>query len=34
MLNSVNLVGRLTRNPELRYTNSNKATCSFSLAVE
>lgn len=34
MLNSVNLVGRLTRDPELRYTNSNKATCSFSLAVE
>lgn len=34
MLNSVNLVGRLTRDPELRYTNSNKATCSFNLAVE
>ncbi|KRM68853.1 hypothetical protein FC35_GL001116 [Limosilactobacillus coleohominis DSM 14060] len=27
-------MGRLTRDPELRYTNSNKATFSFSLAVE
>jgi single-strand DNA-binding protein len=27
------LVGRLTRDPELRYTNSNIATVTFSLAV-
>lgn len=34
MLNNVSLVGRLTRDLDLRYTNSNKATVSFSLAVE
>lgn len=35
MLNSVNLVGRLTRDPELRYTqNSHKASVTFNLAVE
>lgn len=34
MLNSVNLVGRLTRDIDLRYTNSHKATVSFNLAVE
>ena len=26
-------IGRLTRDPELRYTNNNKAVCEFSLAV-
>lgn len=33
MLNSVCLVGRLTKNPELRYTPSNQAVATFSLAV-
>jgi len=34
MLNRVVLIGRLTRDPELRYTPSGVATCSFTLAVE
>lgn len=34
MLNKVTLQGRLTRDPELRYTSSQKAVCSFGLAVE
>lgn len=34
MLNEIVLMGRLTRNPELRYTQSNTATCTFSLACE
>lgn len=33
MLNSVSLVGRLTRDPELSTTKGNKKVCSFSLAV-
>lgn len=33
MLNSVVLVGRLTKDPELRYTQSNQAVATFSLAV-
>nr|DAO20720.1 MAG TPA: Single strand binding protein [Caudoviricetes sp.] len=33
MLNSVCLVGRLTRYPELKYTGNNIAVASFSLAV-
>ena len=33
MLNSVCLVGRLTRDPELKYTGNNIAVASFSLAV-
>lgn len=33
MMNSVCLVGRLTKNPELRYTPSNQAVATFSLAV-
>ena len=32
-MNKVVLIGRLTRDPELRYTPSNVATASFSLAV-
>ncbi len=34
MINKVVLVGRLTRDVELRYTNSGTAVASFSLAVE
>lgn len=34
MLNAVSLVGRITKDPELRYTNTQKAVVSFSLAVE
>jgi len=33
MLNSVCLVGRLTRDPELKYTTSNIAVATFNLAV-
>ena len=32
-INSVILVGRLTKDPELRYTPSGTACCQFSLAV-
>lgn len=34
MLNKAIIIGRLTRDPELRYTQSNVPVCSFSLAVE
>lgn len=34
MLNSVVLIGRLTREPELRYTPQGDATTSFTLAVD
>lgn len=34
MLNHISLMGRLTRDPELRYTSSGTAVASFSLAVE
>ena len=33
MLNKVILMGRLTRDPELRYTTSNIPVCTFTLAV-
>lgn len=33
-MNSVNLVGRLTRDPELRYTQSGAAVVRFTLAVD
>lgn len=33
MINNVVLVGRLVRDPELRYTQSNQAVATFSLAV-
>ena len=32
-MNKVFLIGRLTRDPELRYTGSNVPVASFSLAV-
>ncbi len=34
MLNNVVLVGRLTADPELRYTASGTAVCQFTLAVD
>ncbi len=34
MLNHITLMGRMTRDPELRYTQSGTAVASFSLAVE
>ncbi len=34
MLNRVILIGRLTRDPELRYTNNGKAVARFTLAVD
>ncbi len=33
MINKVILMGRLTREPELRYTDSKKPVCSFTVAV-
>lgn len=33
MINNVVLIGRLTRDPELRYTSSNVAVATFNLAV-
>lgn len=33
MLNKAILMGRLTRDPELRHTQSNTAVCSFRLAI-
>lgn len=33
MFNKVVLIGRLTKDPELRYTSNNIPVCSFSLAV-
>lgn len=34
MLNKVILMGRLTKAPELKYTPSNTAVCSFTVAVD
>lgn len=34
MLNKVALMGRITTEPELKYTTSNVAVCRFSIAVE
>ena len=34
MLNQVTIMGRLTRDPELRYTQSNTPVASFTLAVD
>jgi single-strand DNA-binding protein len=33
-MNSVNLIGRLGRDPELRYTPSGKAVCEINVAVD
>lgn len=32
-MNTVTLIGHITAKPELRYTNSNKAVTSFSIAI-
>ena len=34
MLNNITLFGRLTRDPELRYTQSQKPVASFTVAVD
>lgn len=34
MLNRITIMGRLTRDPELRYTQSNTPVCSFTVAVD
>lgn len=34
MLNHIDLMGRLTRDPELRYTQSNTPVASFTIAVD
>lgn len=34
MLNRVVLIGRLTKDPELRYTPNGNATCNFALACD
>ena len=33
-MNNVNLIGRLTKDPELRTTQSGLSVCSFSIAVD
>lgn len=33
-MNKVILIGRLTKDPELRFTTSNTAVCQFSIAVD
>ena len=34
MLNHITIMGRLTRDPELRYTQSQTPVASFTLAVD
>ena len=34
MINNVVLVGRITKDPEVRYTSSNIANCNFTIAVD
>lgn len=34
MLNHITIMGRLTRDPELRRTNSGKGVCSFTIASD
>lgn len=34
MLNNISVMGRLTRDPELRFTTNQKPVCNFTLAVD
>lgn len=34
MLNMVIMIGRLTKEPDIRYTQNNKPVCTFSIAVD
>ncbi|MBQ6495202.1 MAG: single-stranded DNA-binding protein [Bacilli bacterium] len=34
MMNKAILIGRLTKDPELRYTSSNRAVCQFTVAID
>lgn len=34
MINKAILMGRLTRDPEIRHTDSGKAVCNFTVAIE
>lgn len=34
MINKVILMGRLTRDPEVRHTSTGRAVCSFSIAID
>ena len=33
-MNKAILIGRLTKDPELRYTSSNRAVCQFTVAID
>jgi single-strand DNA-binding protein len=33
-MNSVNLIGRLTKDPDVRRTDENKTVCTFTLAID
>ncbi|MDR1069061.1 MAG: single-stranded DNA-binding protein [Clostridiales Family XIII bacterium] len=33
-MNNVNLIGRLTKDPELRHTNEGRSICQFTLAID
>lgn len=33
-MNSVNIIGRLTRDPEVKYTDNQLAVCRFSVAID
>ena len=32
-MNQINLIGRITKDPELKFTQNNKAVCEFDIAV-
>lgn len=34
MLNNITVMGRLTRDPELRYTTTGKSVCNFTIACD
>ena len=33
-MNNISIIGRMTAEPEVRYTTNNVAVCSFTLAVK